>query len=96
MICGTTTVNIIDGGAEIEFDQPLDVTTDHDLLLLETPNGGYLSLYPIREDGDGFLVFAEATPAAYLRFRLELIEGRRWRLKMVDGGMPYLPAACRP
>lgn len=85
MICGTTTVNFIDGEAEIEFDQPLDVAADHDLFLLETPNGGYLSLYPICEDGDGLLVSAEATPAAYCRFRLELIEGHRWRLKIVDG-----------
>ena len=87
MICGTTTVNFIDGEAEIEFDQPLVVTADHDLLLLETPNGGYLSLYPICEDGDVLLVSAEVTPAAYRQFRLELIEGHRWRLKMVDGGI---------
>lgn len=87
MICGTTTVNFIDGEAEIEFDQPLDITAEHDVLLLETPNGGYLSLYPICEVRHGLLVSAEATPGAYRRFRLELIEGPRWRLKMVEGGL---------
>ncbi|ESY44739.1 hypothetical protein X747_05430 [Mesorhizobium sp. LNJC384A00] len=87
MICGTTTVNFIEGEAEIEFDQPLDVTAGHDVLLLETPNGGYLSLYPICQLGNGLLVSAEATPGAYRRFKLELIEGQRWRLKIVAGGI---------
>ena len=86
MICGTTNVNLIESRAIVEFDRCSEVTAEHDVFVLSAPNGGYLSLYPVGNDGDGLLVSAETAPAEYRLFRLMLIEGNRWQLVMLDEG----------
>ncbi|MER9791706.1 hypothetical protein [Mesorhizobium sp. M0213] len=86
MICGIISANFIETGAVIELDQGSDVTAEHDLFFLSMPNGGYASLYPFGNDRNAILVSAETAPAAYRNFRLELVEGNRWLLEMLNEG----------
>jgi L-alanine-DL-glutamate epimerase-like enolase superfamily enzyme len=45
-ISGTSAHNSFVNGMNVEFEEPLGLLREDDILLIDTPNGGYLALYP--------------------------------------------------
>ncbi len=59
----------------------MELTTD-DILLLSTPNGGYLTLYPESISAGAIVVTAMVKPVEYRQFVLKPLGDRRWYLQM--------------
>lgn len=69
-------------GMILTLRSTLDSLTADDIILLSTPNGGFLTLYPESVSRHGIVVSAMVKPVEFRQFILRPIDDWRWYLEM--------------
>lgn len=79
---GSAAANGFVPGMMVTLQSTLEGLTSDDIILLSTPNGGFLTLYPESVSKQGVVVSAMVKPVEFRQFILKPIDDRHWYLQM--------------